>query len=453
MRKRLLLIGYNFYPEPTGIGKYNGEMMTWLVARGYDCTVVTSYPYYPFWKVQEPYYKKRFTYSVEKYEDTASGGKLCTYRCPQYIPSKPTGLKRMLLDISFLLSACIPIVRLLTSKKFDFVLTVAPSFQVGFLGILFKQFHGSKLLYHIQDLQIEAARDLNMIKSKSAINLLFKAEKFILNRCDVISSISKGMTARIQEKSKKPVVLFPNWTDTQSFYPITNKAKLREHFGYSVSDKIVLYSGAIGEKQGLQSILNIANQLRSIKDLKFIICGSGPYKDNLQQETKKLGLKNLAFFPIQPHEKFNRFLNLADVHLVIQKASASDLVMPSKLTTILAVGGLALITADPGSGLYSFVKEHNIGVLVGTENPDALKDALLYIINNDLSHINRNARHYAESHLSVDKVMVAYEKYIQNGNTGYKEIPSLSKTSLSTVKMQQSRIPGPDVTAVREVRP
>ncbi len=61
MKKRLLLISYNFSPEPTGIGKYNGEMISWFVAKGYDCTVVTAYPYYPYWKVQESY-KKRFWY-------------------------------------------------------------------------------------------------------------------------------------------------------------------------------------------------------------------------------------------------------------------------------------------------------------------------------------------------------------------------------------------------------
>ena len=49
MQKRILLIGYNFSPEPTGIGKYSGEMIQWLGNQGYDCTVLTAYPYYPYW--------------------------------------------------------------------------------------------------------------------------------------------------------------------------------------------------------------------------------------------------------------------------------------------------------------------------------------------------------------------------------------------------------------------
>jgi colanic acid biosynthesis glycosyl transferase WcaI len=101
-----------------------------------------------------------------------------------YVPLKPSGLKRILLDFSFFVSAFLRLLFLLPGIKYDFVITVAPSFQVGLLGILYKWLRGAKLLYHIQDLQIEAARDLQMIKSESLINTLFKVEKHIFNQSD-----------------------------------------------------------------------------------------------------------------------------------------------------------------------------------------------------------------------------------------------------------------------------
>jgi colanic acid biosynthesis glycosyl transferase WcaI len=447
MKKRLLLIGYNFSPEPTGIGKYSGEMISWMVERGYDCTVITSYPYYPFWKIQKPYRKRRFWYTRENFEDTSSGGKLKIYRCPQYVPNKPSGLKRIILDVSFILSACLPVLRLLFGRKFDFVMSVAPSFQVGLLGLFFKRFHKAKLVYHIQDLQIEAARDLNLIKYKPAIKTLFRIEKFIFNHCDVISSISNGMVMKIQEKAKKEVMLFPNWSDTKTFYPISNKVNLRKKFGYQPSDKIILYSGSIGEKQGLDSILHVASQIQYLPHVKFIICGSGPYKTKLQELAAELNLQNVTFFPIQPHENFNRFLNLADVHLVIQRAGATDLVMPSKLTTILSVGGLAVVTADAGSGLHSLIKEHNIGVLTAAENTVALKECILDVVFNDFSHINKNARQYAEIFLSLDKIMFSFEEFIQNRKTGYNQIPvqftapGVSDIKVPKVAVSRSEVP------------
>jgi colanic acid biosynthesis glycosyl transferase WcaI len=372
---------------------------------------VTSYPYYPFWKVQEPYYRKRFWYSSENFP--AGAGNLKVYRCPQYVPSQPSGLKRILLDISFLLSASFALCSLLLTRKFDFIITVAPSFQVGFLGVMYKKIRKATLVYHVQDMQIEAARDLNMIKSPKLINFLFKMERFIFRQADVVSSISDGMVRNIQEKAGKDVTLFPNWTDTKVFYPLGDRGSaLRKELGYSETDRIVLYSGSIGEKQGLDAILHAANALRDVPRLKFIICGSGPYKAVLQQLADELKVDNVQFLPIQPFEKFNLFLNMADLHLIIQKAGASDLVMPSKLTTMLSVGGLVLITANEGTGLHDVVEKHDIGILVPAENQTALNEGIRDAIQGNYSHLRQKARKYAEDYLAINKIMQNFARAI-----------------------------------------
>lgn len=179
MKGRILLIGYNFYPEPTGIGKYSGEMIYWLAKEGYDCTVITTYPYYPYWKVQDPYSKRKFWYKTEE-ERFDSGGKVTICRCPMYVPAKPSGLKRILLDFSFLISASFKLLQLLSKTRFNVTCVIAPSFQFGLLGVLYKSIRNTKLVYHIQDMQIEAARDLKLIRSPRIINLLFKLENYIL---------------------------------------------------------------------------------------------------------------------------------------------------------------------------------------------------------------------------------------------------------------------------------
>ena len=117
IQKRILLIGGNFYPELTGIGKYNGEMVDFLAKSGYQCTVITSYPYYPFWKVQAPYTKRNWWYRKEVKAVTNSNSEVTVYRCPQYVPAKPTGTKRILLDFSFCISCFFVIVPLLFKKK------------------------------------------------------------------------------------------------------------------------------------------------------------------------------------------------------------------------------------------------------------------------------------------------------------------------------------------------
>ncbi len=412
MGKRILLIGYNFSPEPTGIGKYSGEMMEWLAKQGHDCLVVTTYPYYPYWKVQEPYYKKRFWY-LKEVEHFEGAGKITTYRCPMYVPKEPSGKKRMLLDVSFMVSAFFQLIILLFKKRCHTVITVVPSFQFGLLGCFYSFFKKSKTVYHIQDLQIEAAQDLNMISSKKVIRMLYKVEQFIFKNTDIISSISEKMVFKIEDKAHKNVVLFPNWSDTEFFKPLEHRDRLKTEFGLLPTDKVILYSGAIGEKQGLESIIYAAETFKNDVNVKFVICGTGPYKEKLENLVNRKELDQVLFFPLQPMAVFNRFLNMADVHLVIQKAKASDLVMPSKLTTILSVGGLALITANSDSGLHALVSKYDMGVLVAAENQDALNQGLLDVINNPALDMKRqNARTYAENYLDVDTIMTHFQEQI-----------------------------------------
>ncbi|MEJ8800526.1 WcaI family glycosyltransferase [Pontibacter sp. H249] len=409
MSKSLLFIGYNFSPEPTGIGKYSGEQIQWLAKNGYNCTVIASYPYYPFWKVQEPYYKDRYWYKSET-EHFDSGGKITVHRCPMYVPSKPSGLKRVLLDLTFLISAFFLLLMLLPRAKYNYVVTILPSVTLGILGIIYKKIRGAKLICHVHDLQIEAARDLGMIKSEKAINTLFKVEKLIFDKCDNVTCVGEGMAKKVREKAEKPVSLFFNTTDLDFFHPINDRNKIKQEFGFDVNDKIILYSGAIGEKQGVETILYAAKEYSSFKSLKFIICGSGPYKEKLQELAEELKLQNVVFFPLQPIEKFNRFLNMADVHLIVQKANAGDLVMPSKLNTVLAIGGLALVTANEGSGMHNLLGKYKMGILVEAENQQALNQGILTAITEDTSELTFNARAYAEAHLSIDKIMMNFEK-------------------------------------------
>src|SRR4051812_19440795 len=109
--KSVIIIGINFSPELTGIGKYTGEMVEWLTENDFLCTVVTAFPYYPYWRTQKPY-KNRF-----HTRETLKNGKLNIYRCPMYVPKQPTGLKRLIHEFSFFVSALAMVTYLLFKPK------------------------------------------------------------------------------------------------------------------------------------------------------------------------------------------------------------------------------------------------------------------------------------------------------------------------------------------------
>lgn len=407
-KKQILLISHNFSPEPIGIGKYNGEMLSWLVSRGHDCTVITTFPYYPFWKVQEPYtnrwYKKEVVYNAK------SDATLTIYRCPSYIPSDPTGKQRAIQDFSFWVAKFFMVFKLIVFKrKFDLIITIAPPFHLAYLGLMLKKFNGGKLLYHIQDMQIEAARDLKLFSKKTVLVGLFKVEHEILKNADFVSSISEGMIKKIKAKVDRDISFFPNWVDTDYYFPLPNRERLKTKWGYKPDDIVYLYSGAVGVKQRLERILVTAEALLGHEHIKFIICSSGPYKDQLHERAKQKGLNNISFLQVQEKEVFNEFLNMADIHLVLQIADAGDLVMPSKLATILAVGGASIITASKGTSLYDMVHDYDFGYVVepqDKEQQDLLTNQILQIkLDSELEAKRENARNYAVQYLNVDKVM------------------------------------------------
>jgi colanic acid biosynthesis glycosyl transferase WcaI len=409
--KRILLIGGNFSPELTGIGKYNGEMIELLSGKGYDCTVITSYPYYPHWKVQKPYVRQAFwfTREIQKLEGMQE---VCIYRCPQYVPRRPSGAKRMLLDLSFCFFAFFKLMQLLFHRRYDYVITVVPCFQLGLLGLIYKWIRGGKFLYHIQDLQIDAAAELRMIRSRTLLRILFRIERFIISKADVVSSISEGMIRKIRDKFKREVIYFPNWVDTNSFYPMTEKETLKQEFNLDPENTIILYSGAIGEKQGLENILHAAHSLRHIQRLTFVVCGMGPYKKKLEELRTQMGLTNLVFLPLQPMEKLNHFLNMPDIHLVLQKGNASDLVMPSKLTTILSVGGLTIVSAQSGSNLHEIIEANKMGILIPPDDPQSLAMSIERSLKSNCEQIKLNARRYAEKFLAIEPAFARYMHHI-----------------------------------------
>jgi colanic acid biosynthesis glycosyl transferase WcaI len=397
--KSILLVGINFSPELTGIGKYSGEMINWMADNGNKCTVVTTFPYYPTWSVQEPYKGNFYKREVSKQ------GKLEVFRCPIYVPAKPSGAKRILHDATFFLSSFFVILMLLFKKRHDYIICVAPPFHIGFLGLFYRFFKGGKLVYHIHDMQIEAARDFEIIKSEAVFSFLFKLERWILRNTDHLSTISAGMVEKLKAKISREILFFPNWVDTDLFAPLQNPTLLKQNWGFTADDKLVCYSGSIGEKQGLESLIKIAKETEKETHIKYVICGNGPYRQRLMEMAAEHGLVNMSFMDLQPLETFNVFLNMTDVHLVLQKKGANDLMLPSKLTTIWSSGGLALATAQLGTTLHTAIKEHNMAVVIDCEDDKLLKQAIISCCSQDYTEEKKNARAYAIANLGRENIL------------------------------------------------
>lgn len=90
--------------------------------------------------------------------------------------------------------------------------------------------------------------------------------------------------------------------------------------------------------------------------------------------------------------------------------------MPSKLTTILAVGGLALVTAKKNTELYDLIIGYDIGLVIDTDDQTALTEGIQKALWGDWKYITSKARQYAECHLSIDSILHKYEMNVLNTN-------------------------------------
>ncbi|MDE1190776.1 MAG: WcaI family glycosyltransferase [Arachidicoccus sp.] len=398
---RILIYGINYAPELTGIGKYTGEMAEWLAKKGHEVHVITAMPYYPEWKVHEKYKgKKWFT---EVLNDVH------VHRCPMYVPAEVNSKKRIIHEFSFVLSTSVYWMKFLFGKKFDIVFCIAPPFHLGYNPVFYKFFRRSRLIYHIQDLQVDAAKDLGMINNRAFLNLMFGMEKWLMKKSTKVSSISNGMIKKIKAKGipDSKIIFFPNWVDDAVVYPLSKEDSLRRELNIDMETKVILYSGNLGEKQGLEIIIEAAKEYLNNKDILFLICGSGGGKEKLMQLANDAGLQNIRFLPLQPYEKLSALLAVADIHLVLQKKSAADLVMPSKLTGILAAGGYALVAAEKGTSLYEVIDTYQAGAIIEPESVYSLKEGIAQAVGNpqNFLQVKKNAREYAEKFLAKEHIL------------------------------------------------
>lgn len=403
---KILLYGLNFSPEQTGTGKYTGQLAEWLAKRGHSVRVITAPPYYPFWKVQKPYHW--FLYKQE-----VIGG-VKVFRCPLWVPESPSGLKRILHHLSFAFSSFPAFIAFLFSKP-DVVIAIQPSFFTGLTVAMVKPFFQYKSWLHVQDFELQAAFSLNLLKGQFLQKLIRKLERAVIHSFDHVSTVSQSMLRRLHETGVQTVdsSLFLNWIDQEV---ATEKVSLREQWNIPKTAKVVLYAGNLGAKQGLENLLDTAEELRDKHaDILFLIVGDGAVKNQLQKTAQDKSLRNVRFMPVQPNNLFPALLEMADVHVILQKRGASDLVMPSKLGNILAIGGAVLVTADPGTELHRVINENRLGVVVEPESIPALRDGLIRLLNDPEKRrtYGEGAKKFAAENLRKDLVIGRFEEQLK----------------------------------------
>jgi colanic acid biosynthesis glycosyl transferase WcaI len=386
---KLLLVTLNFAPELTGIGRYNREMVEWLVQRGHEVQVVCAPPYYPSWRVASGFHASR-------YQASSSEG-VRIVRCPIYVPQKPSGVRRLLHLASFAVTSAPVILWKAVRWKPDCIFLTMPPMACAPAVWLAGRVSGARRWMHVQDLEVDAAFDLGLIRGKTARALLLALERRLMRSFERVSTISRRMHDRLIAKGLDAgrTMLFPNWTDLEAIRPLDAPSVYRAELGLSAHTCVCLYSGTLGLKQGIDLLVEAFVRLPEELDVALVICGDGPARAGLESQQSEN--RRLHLLPLQPADRLNELLGLGDIQVLPQRSEAQDLVMPSKLANMLASGRAVVACASPGSEMAEVL--NGVAVVVPPNDVLALRDALSNLISAPSVRRNLGAlgRHRAES--------------------------------------------------------
>ena len=406
MNKKITIIGINFYPEDTAIGLYTSQLAEYFVKNNIEVDVITGFPYYPAWKINSDYKSKKTFY-----KENING--INVYRYKQFVPKKPTFLKRILHLLDFSFGTFINIFKI---KNTDVVICVVPFIGSVFLGKILSKMKGAKLWVHIQDFEFDAVTDSNIIGRKTNKNSIFKflfwIENKLLKSADLLSTISSSMILKLDNKinEKKESKLLPNWVDSGFVKP----ENYNKHRYLSSSKFKILYSGNIGEKQDWNFFIKFVSELENKEDIEIIIVGNGSKR--IWLEEKLLDLDNIYFYSPVEYSELSDLLCSADLHILFQKIDVVDTVMPSKILAMMSSAIPSLITGNLKSEVSSIINKSKAGKYFETDNINSVLE-FVYQLKSDKKlqqEYGKNAREFVIKNYNKSKILNQFKETFFN---------------------------------------
>lgn len=398
---RILIQSMNFSPEPTGIGKYSGELADALVERGHSVLVVCAPPYYPEWKPRAD--STPWRWSVQRPRPG-----LTVVRCPLWVPSRPTGMRRLLHQASFAATSLPVLCWLALRWRPDWVFAVAPATMTAPAAWMAARLAAAKAWLHVQDLELDAAFGLGLLRGGALRRISLRCEAALLRCFDQVSTLSKAMQQRLLDKGVAPerTSLLPNWVDLRQVHDEVDGRPMRKALGIATGQTMLLFSGTMNRKQGLGVVIETARRLQARHDLVFVLCGQGECRAEL--ENRAGDLPGVRFLDLVAADRLPGLLAAADIHLLPQRRDAADLVLPSKLGGMLASGRPVIAAAAAGSEIEAVVR-HN-GRAVEPEDVDALVAAITELAGDATlrRQLGRAGRDRAERTLGREAVIDAF---------------------------------------------
>ena len=339
------------------------------------------------------------------------------FRTYLYIPKDPRkALSRILFDCVFAISA---LAGILTGHRPGLVVVISPPLQLAITGRVMAALGRARLYLHIQDLVPDAAAAVGALRQGSFAWRLGRAlETWAYRGATGVGVICEGMRRNLLAKGVPPdkVVTLPNYIDPLFIEQARGTSKgFRERFGISPKAFLVMYSGSVSGKQGLQTYVEAAAAFETDETVACCLVGEGANLGELQTIAEKLSMRRFIFLPLQPRDSLADQLSAADVLVLTQRKQVTDIVFPGKLLYYMAAGTAILAAVNPESETGRFVREHQVGMVVPPEDPTALREAIRWMSEHpeQTLEFGRNGRHLVETQFDRSRVLDRFSTYLE----------------------------------------
>lgn len=389
-----LIFGINYWPEETGNAPYTTGLAEHLARLGDEVHVVAGMPYYPSWRVHADY--------AGKLRMTERRNGVTIHRFRQYIPESQNAITRIGFETSFLVNAMIA----RGIPRPDRILGYLPSLSDGVLAMLAAKRYVAPYGLLVQDLVGQAAAQSGIPGGARIAGATRSIEGWAARQAAAVGVVAEGFRPRLIDLGVAPdrIHRVRNWTHVGG--ATRSPKETREKIGLPRHAKIALHAGNMGLKQGLENVIDAARLAEKIDpELLFVLVGDGNQRDMLVERAQ--GLSNVRFLPSQAEEEFPNVLAAADVLLINQRLSVTDMSLPSKLTSYLRAGKPVVAAVAPASETVTELNAARAGEIAPAGDPAALVSAIRHVLADPdrAAQLGANGTAYATGPLSPDAAL------------------------------------------------
>jgi colanic acid biosynthesis glycosyl transferase WcaI len=394
---RVGILSQWYDPEPGGPA-LPGVLARGLTTRGHDVQVITGFPNYPQGRIYDGYRMRR------RRDEDIDG--VAVRRVALYPAHGQRASRRFLNFTSFAASASVSGIGALRDVDVFWVYNSPATISAP--ARLAKLLMGKPHVLHVMDLwpdSITAAGfDAAVERKGPATTALDAWCRASYRWASSVAYITPGVGRVLRQRGVPAEKLryIPVWADEEVFSP-SHDDRLRVKLGLE-GKTVLLYAGALGAIQGLDTLLAACDRVRDVEDFHCVIAGGGAEEAALRAEAARLQLSNVTFLGQIAKPEMTEVMALGDVHLVsLSRHPLSEITLPSKIQATLASGRPALVAVDGDAAAVA--EQSGAGIPVTPGDPQAMERAIRHVCSlgrGALAQMGERGRTYYEENFALE---------------------------------------------------